>query len=100
MMDAFNLQARLKERQQQHLYRQRRTLEGAQQPEVVLDGQRYLAFCSNDYLGLANDPRLKQSATVCPLRPTPTQMTAFGKPSSREFALLSTARPYPRELCG
>ncbi|WP_418903716.1 8-amino-7-oxononanoate synthase [Pokkaliibacter plantistimulans] len=62
MMDAFNLQARLKERQQQHLYRQRRTLEGAQQPEVVLDGQRYLAFCSNDYLGLANDPRLKQSA--------------------------------------
>lgn len=42
----------------QHLYRKRRLLESAQQPEVVVDGKPYLGFCSNDYLGLANHPEI------------------------------------------
>lgn len=36
------------------LYRARQTLQSPQQPHVILNGQPYLAFCSNDYLGLAN----------------------------------------------
>ncbi|MGE8111752.1 8-amino-7-oxononanoate synthase [Pseudomonas sp. NPDC086566] len=51
---AFDLAARLAERRAADLYRQRPLLESPQGPEVVVDGQRLLAFCSNDYLGLAN----------------------------------------------
>nr|WP_232099966.1 8-amino-7-oxononanoate synthase [Pseudomonas putida] len=40
------------------MYRQRPLLESPQGPEVVVDGQRLLAFCSNDYLGLANHPEV------------------------------------------
>jgi 8-amino-7-oxononanoate synthase len=46
----------LAERRAAHLYRTRKTLQSPQQPEVVVDGKKYLAFCSNDYLGLANHP--------------------------------------------
>ncbi|MBG6288306.1 8-amino-7-oxononanoate synthase [Pseudomonas nitroreducens] len=40
------------------LYRRRPLLESPQGPEVVIDGQPMLAFCSNDYLGLANHPEV------------------------------------------
>jgi 8-amino-7-oxononanoate synthase len=53
-----NLSAALAERKQQQLYRTRQTLEGAQGVLVQIDGHEYLSFCSNDYLGLANHPRL------------------------------------------
>ena len=53
-----HLDVALNERRVQHLYRQRRTLESAQGPEVRVDGRPYLAFCSNDYLGLANHPEV------------------------------------------
>ncbi|MFC3115856.1 8-amino-7-oxononanoate synthase [Cellvibrio fontiphilus] len=46
----------LAERRAAHLYRTRKTLQSPQQPEVMVDGKKYLAFCSNDYLGLANHP--------------------------------------------
>ena len=55
---AFDLAARLAERLAADLYRQRPLLESPQGPEVVVDGQRLLAFCSNDYLGLANHPEV------------------------------------------
>ena len=48
----------LQQRKADALYRVRRTLETAQSPEVRVDGRDYLAFCSNDYLGLANHPEL------------------------------------------
>ena len=53
-----NLSAALAVRKQQQLYRTRQTLEGAQGVLVRIDGHEYLSFCSNDYLGLANHPRL------------------------------------------
>lgn len=54
----FDLASRLAERRAAHLYRQRPLLQTPQQPEVVVDGERLLAFCSNDYLGLANHPEV------------------------------------------
>jgi 8-amino-7-oxononanoate synthase len=44
------------------LRRQRRLLEGPQSAHVVVDGRDVVAFCSNDYLGLAADPRLIAAA--------------------------------------
>jgi len=52
------LQNQLDERAAQGLLRSRRTLDTPQSPHIVVDDKPYLAFCSNDYLGLANHPQL------------------------------------------
>jgi len=44
------------------LFRELRTVEGAQGRYVTMGGKTYLSFCSNNYLGLANDPRVKEAA--------------------------------------
>ena len=44
------------------LRRRRRTLDSAQSAHVTVDGKPYVAFCSNDYLGLANHPALIAAA--------------------------------------
>lgn len=51
-----SLEENLEQRRQAHLYRRREVLTTAQGVEVAIDGKRLLAFCSNDYLGLANHP--------------------------------------------
>jgi 8-amino-7-oxononanoate synthase len=56
------LNAQLAELEAQGLRRQRRVLESPQSARVTLDGREFVAFCSNDYLGLAADPRLVQAA--------------------------------------
>lgn len=58
-MDGFDdLEADLQHRRSKHLYRTRLVVESPQGPELTIDGRRYLNFCSNDYLGLANHPEV------------------------------------------
>ncbi len=47
---------------QSGLYIRIRTIESAQGAWLTVDGRRVLNFCSNNYLGLANHPRLRQAA--------------------------------------
>ncbi|MEE3923230.1 8-amino-7-oxononanoate synthase [Pseudomonas viridiflava] len=55
---SFDLRTRLEARRNEHLYRQRPLLETPQGPQVVVDGKPLLAFCNNDYMGLANHPEV------------------------------------------
>ncbi|MCW5574504.1 MAG: 8-amino-7-oxononanoate synthase [Burkholderiales bacterium] len=56
------LAAELADRDARGLRRRRRLLASPQRAHVAVDGRDYLAFCSNDYLGLAADPRLIAAA--------------------------------------
>jgi 8-amino-7-oxononanoate synthase len=56
------LEHRLAEIRAQGLYRELRTLPGAQGPHIILENRPLLNFSSNDYLGLANDPALKEAS--------------------------------------
>jgi 8-amino-7-oxononanoate synthase len=53
------LRSQLAALEQQQLLRTRRVLESPQGVQVQVDGESLLSFCSNDYLGLANDARLR-----------------------------------------
>ena len=55
------LQNELLTRQEQHRYRSRKVVESAQGIYLQANGKRYLNFCSNDYLGLANHPQVKKA---------------------------------------
>jgi glycine C-acetyltransferase/8-amino-7-oxononanoate synthase len=53
---------RLAELESSGLRRRLRMIEGPQGPQVVLDGQPVMLLCSNNYLGLADHPRLRRAA--------------------------------------
>ena len=57
-MPYAELQFALNQRTHLGLLRQRNTLNSPQSPHIVVNGQSYLTFSSNDYLGLANHPQL------------------------------------------
>ncbi|HOP40406.1 MAG TPA: 8-amino-7-oxononanoate synthase, partial [Geobacteraceae bacterium] len=44
------------------LYRHMRRVEGSQRACVVMDGKEVLLLCSNNYLGLADHPAIKEAA--------------------------------------
>jgi len=50
------------------LYNRIRTLSSAQGAYLTVDGRRVLNFCSNNYLGLANHPRLVEAAREAVMR--------------------------------
>ncbi len=52
----------LAELERRGLRRSRLVRQSPQGPRIVVDGQECLAFCSNDYLGLANHPRIVEAA--------------------------------------
>ena len=56
------LTARLRQIREQGLLRGLRRVDSPQGPRVQIDGRELLNFSSNDYLGLANHPALKEAA--------------------------------------
>jgi 8-amino-7-oxononanoate synthase len=62
------IQARLSELKELGLYRRTRLVSGPQGPNVVLDGRPVLLLCSNNYLGLADHPRVQDAAAEAALR--------------------------------
>jgi 8-amino-7-oxononanoate synthase len=58
----IDLGERLAELDESGLRRRLRLIEGPQGPRVLLDGRPVLLLCSNNYLGLADHPRLRRAA--------------------------------------
>jgi 8-amino-7-oxononanoate synthase len=65
MMD---LEERLAELRELGLYRRLRMVSGPQGPHVLLDGKPVLLLCSNNYLGLADHPRIREAAADAAMR--------------------------------
>ena len=59
---------RLEELRDSGLYRRLRLVEGRQGPRITLDGRDVLLLCSNDYLGLAAHPRVRNAAAEAAMR--------------------------------
>jgi len=59
---------RLEELRDRGLYRRLRLISGPQGPRVLLDGQPVLLLCSNNYLGLADHPRVRRAAAEAAIR--------------------------------
>ena len=56
------LNRRLADLREQNLFRELRQVDSAQGPHIESGGKSWLNFSSNDYLGLANHPALKNAA--------------------------------------
>ena len=56
-----NLATALDKLRRDHLFRTRNLSSATQSIEPVINGQKVLSFCSNDYLGLANHPKIIDS---------------------------------------
>ena len=58
MVDYASLSEDLSQQKEAYLYRRRQLMQSPQGAVVKVDGRECYNFCSNDYLGLANHPRL------------------------------------------
>ncbi len=59
-----DLESWLARRREEGLYRERHLLESPQGVDIRVDGRSMVAFCSNDYLGLASHPELTALAAA------------------------------------
>jgi len=63
-----DIEAALGEIRDRGLYRRMRMISGPQGPRVLLDGRPVLLLCSNNYLGLADHPRVREAAAEAAMR--------------------------------
>jgi len=63
-----DIEERLQELRDRGLHRRLRLVSGPQGPRILLDGRPVLLLCSNDYLGLANHPRVRDAAAEAAMR--------------------------------
>ena len=63
-----DLAERLEELRASGLHRRLRLIESPQGPRVTLDGREVLLLCSNNYLGLADDARVREAAAAAARR--------------------------------
>ncbi|MDQ6778053.1 MAG: 8-amino-7-oxononanoate synthase [Actinomycetota bacterium] len=64
----IEIEARLDELKALGLGRRTRLVSGPQGPHVVLDGKPVVLLCSNNYLGLADHPRVRTAAAEAAMR--------------------------------
>jgi glycine C-acetyltransferase/8-amino-7-oxononanoate synthase len=64
----IEIEARLLELESLGLRRTTRHVSGPQGPRVLLDGEPVLLLCSNNYLGLADHPRVRAAAAEAAMR--------------------------------
>lgn len=76
---------------QRDLYRRRRVVDGGHRAQIVVEGQRCLNFCSNDYLGLAGDARVAAAAARALQHGTGSGAAALVSGYNREHQLLEEA---------
>ena len=86
MSDLF--QEQLQALRAQSLHRKLREIGTAQGPEVQIVGQQLVNFSSNDYLGLANDPLLREAATAA--------IAEFGVGAGASRLISGTQSPHVR----
>ena len=55
-----DIEERLAELERLGLHRRLRTVSGPQGPRVLLDDEPVLLLCSNNYLGLADHPQVRE----------------------------------------
>ena len=72
-----HIQHALSDLKSRGLLRRARAVSGAQGPRLVVDGREVLCLCSNNYLGLADDPALADAALRA------TREEGFGAGASR-----------------
>jgi 8-amino-7-oxononanoate synthase len=70
------------------LNRHLREITSAQGPKIEISGRRLLNFSSNDYLGLANDPRLREAAIAA--------IAEFGVGAGASRLISGTQSPHVR----
>ena len=58
------LEAKQKKRREMNLWRERHEIRSAQSVQINRNGKIFLNFSSNDYLGLAADPRLAEASSL------------------------------------